>query len=192
MKTVNVYNKILAVAEELIQLRGYNAFSYRDICEIVGVKTSSIHYHFPTKADLGKAVVQHHIDMLNESVTELMSNTSLSYAKKLDMFFEFLLNKTYLAERKMCLGGILASDVLTLPENIQHEVKHFFQKIEFWVGELLQKAHQAGEFIIPTSIKNEAAFIVSLFEGALLLSRLYHNDERLILALQQIKQRLKK
>jgi len=49
---IDIYKHILTVAEGLIQSQGYNTFSYRDIANQVGVKTSSIHYHFPTKADL--------------------------------------------------------------------------------------------------------------------------------------------
>ena len=59
-----IYEQILLVAESLIQSRGYNAFSYKDISEIIGIKTSSIHYYFPTKADLGKQVVIQHIEKL--------------------------------------------------------------------------------------------------------------------------------
>ena len=32
------YEKILIVAETLIQQNGYNAFSYKDIAQIVGIK----------------------------------------------------------------------------------------------------------------------------------------------------------
>ena len=52
--------KILDVAEHFMQTRGFNDFSYRDIQNEVGVKTSSIHYYFPTKQDL----VIHLIDRL--------------------------------------------------------------------------------------------------------------------------------
>ena len=43
---------LLAHAEKLIRTRGCNGFSYRDLAEHVGVKTSSIHYYFPGKDDL--------------------------------------------------------------------------------------------------------------------------------------------
>ena len=52
--------QIVAVASEFVQAVGYNAFSYRDLAERVGIRTASIHYHFPTKADLGREIVQQH------------------------------------------------------------------------------------------------------------------------------------
>ena len=52
MKPLNdTAHKILDVAEHFTQSLGFNAFSYKDIQENVGIKTSSIHYYFPTKTD---------------------------------------------------------------------------------------------------------------------------------------------
>ena len=42
--TKTVREQILDHAITLMMLRGYNGFSYRDLSELVGVKTSSIHY----------------------------------------------------------------------------------------------------------------------------------------------------
>src|SRR4051812_29977106 len=50
-------DRVLDVAERLVQRRGYNGFSYADIATEVGIKAASLHYHFPTKADLGRALV---------------------------------------------------------------------------------------------------------------------------------------
>ena len=49
--------KILDVSERLVQLRGYNAFSYADVAKAVGIRKASLHHHFATKADLGRALV---------------------------------------------------------------------------------------------------------------------------------------
>src|SRR5208282_4598313 len=48
---------ILNVAERLAQTRGYNGFSYADIAEELGVTKASLHYHFPSKAELGRALI---------------------------------------------------------------------------------------------------------------------------------------
>ena len=46
--------RILDVAERLVQLRGFNDFSYADIARELGITTASLHYHFPSKAELGR------------------------------------------------------------------------------------------------------------------------------------------
>ena len=49
--------KILDVAERLVQTRGFNRFSYADIAREVGVTKPALHYHFPSKTDLGVAII---------------------------------------------------------------------------------------------------------------------------------------
>jgi TetR/AcrR family transcriptional repressor of nem operon len=49
---------ILDAAERRIQLGGFGGFSFREIAADVGIKSSSVHYHFPTKEDLTAAVVR--------------------------------------------------------------------------------------------------------------------------------------
>ena len=44
--------KILKTALELFSKRGYTAVSIRDICKEVGIKESTIYYHFKNKQDI--------------------------------------------------------------------------------------------------------------------------------------------
>ena len=46
--------QILDLAETLIQTRSYSAFSYQDIADALGIRKASIHYHFPSKTELGR------------------------------------------------------------------------------------------------------------------------------------------
>lgn len=189
MKNINVRDKILDTAENLIQTRGYNAFSYRDIAELIGIKTSSIHYYFPTKGDLGKAVVQEHLALLYAGLNDI-SLRPLSCQKMLDVFFDTVFDKTYFSDKKMCLGGMLASDVFTLPEDIQEEVRLFFKKIQTWLEKLLLLGKSKKEFYIEKNVQEEALFILTALEGALLLARLYQDEKVLKTAKKQIRERL--
>ncbi len=44
--------KILEVSLELFSQRGYSAVSIRDICKCVGIKESSVYYHFESKQNI--------------------------------------------------------------------------------------------------------------------------------------------
>lgn len=179
-KKPSIYQKLLDVAENLIQTKGYNAFSYKDISNLVGIKTSSIHYHFPTKADLGKAIINRHINSLCAELEQLNQDKSLSYQKKLQRFIDYVVSNTYLANKKMCLGGMLASDVLTLPKMIQKEVQIFFNRLEDWIERLLIESIKKNELKLKKKeIRNEVLLILSLIEGALLLARLFEDEEHL-------------
>jgi TetR/AcrR family transcriptional repressor of nem operon len=47
----------LDIAEQLVQTRGFNGFSYADIAAEIGISKASLHYHFPTKAMLGERLI---------------------------------------------------------------------------------------------------------------------------------------
>lgn len=190
MNTSPVYDNILDIAETLIQTQGYNAFSFRDIAQAIGIKTSSIHYYFPTKAELGKAVVARHIDALHIELVEVLKNEAISSKKKIHLFLDSVFSKTYASNRKMCLGGMLASDVLTLPETIQFEVRVFFNRIEKWLEQLLSQGKAKGDFHFTGSAKKEAEFILALLEGSLLLARLFQDEGKLQMARKQIESHL--
>lgn len=183
----DMQERILQCAENFIQTKGYNAFSYRDIANIVGIKTSSIHYYYPNKADLGQAVVKKHLANLYSDLETISHATKYSSQKKLDLFFDGVLAKTYQADRKMCLGGMLASDILTLPQNVQDEVRIFFRRLEQWLEQLLLIGKKNKEFYFTREAKTEASIILAMFEGALLLARLYDDEERLNIVRKQIK-----
>ena len=49
--------RILDSAESLVQVRGFNGFSYADVAAELAITTASLHYHFPGKAELGRALI---------------------------------------------------------------------------------------------------------------------------------------
>jgi len=58
MATQDTAQRILDIAERLVQTRGYNGFSYADIAQAMKVTKASLHYHFPAKADLGARLIE--------------------------------------------------------------------------------------------------------------------------------------
>ena len=50
--------QILEVATELVQTRGYSAFSYQNLSDRLGITKASLHHHFASKEKLGIAVAE--------------------------------------------------------------------------------------------------------------------------------------
>ena len=63
--------RILDTAEALLQVRGYNGFSYADISTELGITKAALHYHFPGKADLGLALITRYADRFGESLAAI-------------------------------------------------------------------------------------------------------------------------
>src|SRR5580658_9220251 len=77
--------RILDVAEQLAQTRGFNGFSYADIAAQLAVTKASLHYHFPSKAELGTALVaRYHRNFIAALAT--IDERARSVREKLDRY----------------------------------------------------------------------------------------------------------
>ena len=60
--------RILDSAESLVQVRGFNGFSYADVAAELAVTKASLHYHFPGKAELGRALIARYATRFNAAL----------------------------------------------------------------------------------------------------------------------------
>lgn len=63
--------RILDVAQELVQTGSYNAFSFNHIAERVGIRKPSVLHHFTNKAALVIAVVERYQLSMLEKLIEI-------------------------------------------------------------------------------------------------------------------------
>ena len=105
--------QIIETATTLLQKQGFNAFSYNDISSSIGIKTASIHYHFPTKSDLGKAVMSRYRNMHKTALIDI-DNSIIDPLNKLQAFSN-LFTCTLGDDFRMCPCGMFSSDISEIP-----------------------------------------------------------------------------
>jgi TetR/AcrR family transcriptional repressor of nem operon len=135
LSTTDTRETIMAVAKAMVQSRGYNALSFREIAKDIGVKSASIHYHFPTKADLGSALARRYTDDALASLDRLLeTNLDLEakFARYVGVFRAALLN-----DNRMCLYGIMAAEYGDLPPEVRVAVDAFSAANVGWLSRLL-------------------------------------------------------
>lgn len=106
-------DRILDLAEHLVQTRGFNGFSYADIARELGVTKASLHYHFPTKADLGLRLIERYSESFARSLASINAGND-SASTKLATYASIY--RRVLNDDRMCLCGMLAADYSTLPQ----------------------------------------------------------------------------
>ncbi len=161
-------DRILDVAERLVQTRGFNAFSYADVAAELGVRKASLHHHFATKADLGQAVVARYRGEFLASLAAIERATGRSI-ERLESYVA--LYGAVLRRKRMCLCGMLAADVATLPKPLRESVAEFFTENEAWLARVLDEGRRRGELRFEGSVESLAAFFVGTLEGAMLVAR---------------------
>ena len=63
--------RILEVSLELFSQRGYSAVSIRDICKSVGIKESSVYYHFENKQNIFDVLLDRFSEIAKEMMAQL-------------------------------------------------------------------------------------------------------------------------
>ena len=171
----NTVTKILDTAQELAQRRGFNAFSYADISSEVGIKKASIHYHFPTKTDLGIELIERYRKNFN-GMLEVIYKEKTNAFEKIKEYIS--LYKNTLLDNRMCLCGMLASDFSTLPKEMQDFVENFFTDNENWLKKVLEEGKSEKSLKYLGGSNEQAQFLLSSIQGALLVSRAGSNVKK--------------
>jgi len=160
-------DRILDVAEHLVQVRGYNAFSYADVSAALGIRKASLHHHFATKADLGAALVERYRRSFLAALAAI--EEAPAAGERLGRYVG--LYRSVLRRQRMCMCGMLAADIATLPAPMRRGVARFFTENEAWLARVLAAGRSRGELHFAGAPAAIAAFLVSALEGALLVSR---------------------
>jgi TetR/AcrR family transcriptional repressor of nem operon len=175
--------RILDVAERLVQTRGFNGFSYADIAEALDVTKASLHYHFPSKADLGRRLIERYEHTFLE-VLKGIDATAAAPREKLKRYARIYAD--VLRDNRMCLCGMLASDYATLPKAMKEDVKHFFDENEQWLVAVLEQGRKSGALEFKGSPLDLARVIVGSLEGAMMLARSYGEPARFDTAAERL------
>jgi TetR/AcrR family transcriptional repressor of nem operon len=167
--------RILDIAERLVQERGFNNFSYADIAKELGITKASLHYHFPGKAELGQALVERYADRFANALERIEQEVPSAPAK-LEAYAG--LYADVLRGRRMCMCGILAAEYQTLPEQMRAAVIRFFDENHDWLARVLAQGQAEHTLTITGSIDETAQSILGTLEGAMLVARPYGDMSR--------------
>jgi TetR/AcrR family transcriptional repressor of nem operon len=168
-------SRILDVAEKLVQTRGFNGFSYADISEALGITKASLHYHFPSKADLGLRLITRYQEDFLAALAVIDAQVS-DPGQKLRRYGQ--LYADVLRKQSMCLCGMLAADYATLPKPMREAVLGFFDANERWLTKVLDEGRAGRSLRFEGPARDRARMILAALEGAMLVARSFGDMSR--------------
>jgi TetR/AcrR family transcriptional repressor of nem operon len=159
--------ELLRNATETVRRGGSAALNFRDLGHSVGVKSSTVHYYFPTKSDLLKEIAGEYKQVFIDALEDGVRN---SRSFRQDMLVLVDLFAGAQDEKLACLCGMLATEADLLDSTVNSAVNQFFAGLQDWV---IRRSKLRG-VVAPGGLSPAtfARLLVSLLEGALLLSRL--------------------
>ena len=138
----DIATSILDAAERRMRRGGFNGFSFREIATDVGVKSSSVHYHFPTKEKLAAAVIRRY----TESVSGHIEAEFARLGDAMETWTRTFRTTVDLPER-MCPCAVLGAASMDLPEEVAVEVRGFFSMCREKMVEQGLSAERADELL---------------------------------------------
>lgn len=159
--------EILDTAQLLLQTRGFSGFSYADIASAVGTTKAAIHYHFPSKVDLGVALVARYTTEFAAALDRIDTRPDAALGK-LGSYGG--LYREVLDGGRLCLCGMLASEHETLPESLAVAVRDFFEDNLVWLERVFRDGIADGSIDFVGTPREGAELVLGSFEGAMLVA----------------------
>ncbi|MBT8046924.1 MAG: TetR/AcrR family transcriptional regulator [Xanthomonadales bacterium] len=170
----NTRDQIIDKAFQLMLQRGLNGFSYRDISEPLGVKNAAVHYHFPNKMDLIKALIDENHHTLRRSTSEFMAYGGPA-RPQLEGLFAFTMNQCQCG-RPICMVGALSIDYDELNDDIKSANDHFMKDSVDWLTKVMEVGREQQEFSFDGEPMSKAVSILAMIQGARQLARVHGLD----------------
>ena len=181
--------RILHLAKDILLRRSFHSFSYQDLADGIGIRKASIHYHFPSKEDLGVALIERIGAAMKRFAVEL-SETHRPPEERLDAFFRVM--RGLLDEgNKICVFGVLGAEFNALPPRMQVAYAELLEAQQKWLARVLERGRDGGVFTFASTPEEEALIVSSTVQGALQMARASRQPQRYDLVVESLVARLR-
>jgi len=165
-----IAERILDVAQIFLIENGFGSFSYAHIADVVQIRKSSIHHHFPTKAALVVAVLRRHTYRMEQDQVALLLRVG-SPLERLRLYLRHW--ETCIRKRSegICIAALLGAELPSLPPEVRDEVRKHFISLHKWLVTTLREAQEVGEVKLTDTASIEAEILRGTVHGAMISAR---------------------
>lgn len=161
---------ILKLASRELQEKGVNSLSFRELASTLGIKSSSIHYHFPQKDDLIQMLIRNYSEAVFANLEQIAIITP-SGKKRLLALVDMISSAL---EKRQCTAGVLAAESAQISNQAKEEVTVFFERLLSWIHVEVREMGKSEK-----EAKIYSAVILSAIEGSLMLDCFYKRSDNL-------------
>ena len=158
----------IALALELTETVGFTGFSYRDLAERMGIAAASLHYHFPSKCDLGLALIEHLAAQGTTMFAELerTPDVAVRLRARID---QIRCHRS--TDGRMCAFGSLLSDYGQMEAPMQARLRDCESWLVATYARWLDEGRRAGQLSFPGTPLAMAGLMACVFHGILMHRR---------------------
>jgi TetR/AcrR family transcriptional regulator, transcriptional repressor for nem operon len=158
------WDRIVELAQQRLQVAGYSGLHYGAIATELKISRAAVHHYFPNKVDLARAVINGYYERTRAQLDLIAASLDGPEDRLRDyvgLYREIIAH----GDRRLCPGGMLAAEAMTLPIELAEDVRAFFEMHIDWIAE------QFYSDLSPERAYQTAGHAVASLQGALLVGR---------------------
>ncbi|MDN3547458.1 TetR/AcrR family transcriptional regulator [Mucilaginibacter aquaedulcis] len=165
--TLHTRDKIVELARGYIQTVGYHAFNYKQIATVLNIKNAAIHHYYPSKEDLGLAVIEKD---KNDFECMIAATANDEPIKKLEALI-YIYERYFYDGHKLCLISTFGSAYHDIPAKIQQATIQYSNMIQDWLVGVMQEGLDIGAFKFEGTAEEMANKWAAILPGSLQVGR---------------------
>ena len=191
MSKSDTRSAIVSAASQLLRVNGYNGTGLDAVLKQAKVPKGSFYYYFPSKDDLGVAIIDHAAEELALKLDHHLGDAKRKPLRRLRAYFEASIEAQRQSDcTRGCLFGTLGLELASQNARLRERVAAVFKDWEERVAACLRQAQEAGEIPRRLVVAELASFILNSWEGAILRTKIVKTVAPLNLFVDHLFQRV--
>lgn len=170
----NRKQQILEITAELIQKKGFSAFSYQDIADQINISKAAIHSHFRTKEILGNEFLAYYLEETKKMHRQSEKSGSSAW-DKFDFYISMMENMT-IVENKICPVTVLQVECNIIPESMKVGLSKIYKCEREWLIKIFKQGLVDGDMSFDETVENKVSVVQTLIQGAIITARAENSE----------------
>ncbi len=175
-ETKDTANRILRQALKIFLEKGYHGTSIDDITHAAGLTKGALYWHFSSKEDLLKRIVEDFEKQFLDGLIHTVNNVQGSLLEKIGKYFRYNAAFSY-HNRELCVSfTTLAAELVGAHHGMEPEFRRIYEKYQKFLSGLISQGKR--EKIFKEEIDEDlAALVIIAFHDGILLRWFMDKDK---------------
>jgi len=179
---LNTKERIVELGRGHMQRIGYHSFNYKQIALELNIKNASIHHYYPSKEDLGMAVIEKDRQDFLDFIQRTKKAAPMDKLDALICAYQ----EYFKGGHKLCVISTFSASFNEITEGMQLAIRQYSELVCSWLAAVLKEGLDKGDFHFTLPTEEMANHWMATLPGALLVGR-SRGKEYFDMALQSLK-----
>lgn len=172
--------KLIITGAKIMHLKGFNNTGIQEILDKAGIPKGSFYNFFKSKEDFGLKIIDYFVGFFSQIFSQFLGDKSQPPLERLRLLFRWLIE--FFKSTNFTLGcpiGNFAQEMGDISPAFREKLKTSLDSMSEQFENILREAQESGRLSQSMNTRETAHFILSSWEGALMLMKVAKSTEPL-------------